>query len=852
MASLVALPDELLLPILGYVDHLTDLSALAATCTVIHPCAEEVLYQIGAKRFPYLLCWACELGFCNVVAKLLKAGADPNKEFYTHNFYIRRDKPLCMYRCRETYIKEKTDSLRPNTSIVAGARFDRFLYRNSAFWYPVHCAANKGHNEIINLLVRNHADINKPSRKFCECEHPHWQIGNPLLDPRDHPQWTALHIALCSGHESTANLLLELGASPYDDVNNRASNAIYTAAMQGFLTTVKLLVQGAHPVDINIQGPKRYTPLCYAHFSARNDAMISWMLNNGARIDAEFEEGDTLIHLACIYGWFDEVIKLIEAGGSIYTPLSANTTSRPYTLRPLDICCEIRSPPKLYHHVAKHQRDGSQSEFSRARLVELMITKGASVHRDNFKKSPLVLASSFHLTEVMKVLISNGANVCEQDHLGCFPLLASVRSSTQNTHCGSNMRNAASILLRHGANICQRYGQNHTILHALYANKDNFHGRAGVLMLLLHYGAELEELDPPDGHDMLRRAFQDKAFDECRILLKHGTGVPAYWRQSSERLSILVSDLIQEAKRRSEKLDSDRRGLERSGLDMLNEADVQGMKDAFIYLLQTDERLELLTDNIYLWEFTKYPETGLADILLDTGIRYDPYIRHGQTTCLHNLLQPSTYPLKYPNLVASLAQRLINIGTGVHWGMPILQAIEQMKLSLVIKFIDNGAKVPLPSNHPQNVLFDHLSYMIADSRFPEPILSLVIDNIYPTTIHPDVNSCYLFAACKSFRKPSTIRKLVANLRIDINSRDLNGNTALILVLTQFIHPLYESEYIDWVKVLVNLGSDLNVRNRAGQPAWYFLKHSRSLSDKMRKDIYKWLRDKAIADSNNNL
>ncbi|KAI1846404.1 hypothetical protein JX266_007609 [Neoarthrinium moseri] len=83
MDYVLKLPNELLLLISQSCDHMHDLGALSLTCRRFHSIFDKLLYERAVTGHHYLLTWACETGNIGLVAKLLDAGADPNRPFGT-------------------------------------------------------------------------------------------------------------------------------------------------------------------------------------------------------------------------------------------------------------------------------------------------------------------------------------------------------------------------------------------------------------------------------------------------------------------------------------------------------------------------------------------------------------------------------------------------------------------------------------------------------------------------------------------------------------------------------------------------------------------------------------------------
>ena len=87
---------------------------------------------------------------------------------------------------------------------------------------PLQQAAENGHTEIVQQLLKYGAD---PNWCCCDCV-------------------TALHMAINSGHEEIANVLINAGANtqlPYSNQGKRFNNCLLMAKDKGLLSTVQLI-----------------------------------------------------------------------------------------------------------------------------------------------------------------------------------------------------------------------------------------------------------------------------------------------------------------------------------------------------------------------------------------------------------------------------------------------------------------------------------------------------------------------------------------------------------------------------------------------------------------------------------
>ncbi|KAH6856039.1 ankyrin repeat-containing domain protein [Chaetomium sp. MPI-CAGE-AT-0009] len=83
----------------------------------------------------------------------------------------------------------------------------RYLYS----WTALHVATKRGDERAVELLLAHGADLEWRCRGLCDCITP-VDRDTPRYRP---PSFTALHIAVCSGHEHFVRLFLARGANPW-------------------------------------------------------------------------------------------------------------------------------------------------------------------------------------------------------------------------------------------------------------------------------------------------------------------------------------------------------------------------------------------------------------------------------------------------------------------------------------------------------------------------------------------------------------------------------------------------------------------------------------------------------------
>lgn len=127
------------------------------------------------------------------------------------------------------------------------------------------------------------------------------------VDPNGDP---ALLVASRAGFEPTVDVLLRAGAK-VNARNRFGDSAVMAAAIEGQLAIVKKLVARGAAID-----GAGWTPLIYAATGGR-DEVVRYLLDAGAKVDAEGPNGLTALMMAVRGGNADTVSLLLGKGASV-------------------------------------------------------------------------------------------------------------------------------------------------------------------------------------------------------------------------------------------------------------------------------------------------------------------------------------------------------------------------------------------------------------------------------------------------------------------------------------------------------------------------------------------------------
>ncbi|XP_051515710.1 ankyrin repeat and SAM domain-containing protein 1A isoform X3 [Myxocyprinus asiaticus] len=221
--------------------------------------------------------------------------------------------------------------------------------------YPLHLAAWKGDQRIVKLLIHqgpSYPKLNEQSsldyKEFKRCG-----PFDPYINAKNNDNETPLHCAAQYGHSQVVQLLLEELTNPTMR-NNKFETPLDLAALYGRLEVVKLLLS-AHP-NLLSSNTKKHTPL---HLASRNGhlSVVEVLLAAGVDINYQTEKGSAL-HEAALFGKTEVVQKLLSAGIDVNIVDSKNLTALD-TVRDMPSQKSRQIAALIQAHMSGHQSDMS-------------------------------------------------------------------------------------------------------------------------------------------------------------------------------------------------------------------------------------------------------------------------------------------------------------------------------------------------------------------------------------------------------------------------------------------------------------------------------------------------------------
>lgn len=209
---------------------------------------------------------------------------------------------------------------------------------------PLHLAAHKGHNEVVQVLLRAGCDLDIQDDAGQTALHRAAVQGNTqiisallqescALDRQDKDGNTALHEVSWHGFSQSVKLLVKAGANVH--AKNKAGNtALHLACQNGHTQSTKVLLLGGSQPDTRNQ----VGDTCL-HVAARYNhlSIIRILLGAFCSVSHKNAAGDSPLHVAAALNHKKTVSLLLEAGADSRICNNAGHTA-------LDLAREHNSP----------------------------------------------------------------------------------------------------------------------------------------------------------------------------------------------------------------------------------------------------------------------------------------------------------------------------------------------------------------------------------------------------------------------------------------------------------------------------------------------------------------------------
>ncbi|XP_015600034.1 transient receptor potential cation channel subfamily A member 1 isoform X2 [Cephus cinctus] len=233
---------------------------------------------------------------------------------------------------------------------------------------PLHCAAMFDHPEIVEYLILEGADMNALDK----------ERRSPLLLAAARSGWRTVHC------------LIRLGANIHlKDVNRR--NVLHLVVMNGGrLEEFAAEVNKCKVSLLLLLNEKDETGCSPLHYASREGHIRSLenLIKLGACINLKNNNNESPLHFAARYGRYNTVRQLLDSEKGTFIINESNGEG----LTPLHI----------------------SSQQGHTRVVQLLLNRGALLHRDHNGRNPLHLAAMSGYTQTIELLYSVHSQLLDQ------------------------------------------------------------------------------------------------------------------------------------------------------------------------------------------------------------------------------------------------------------------------------------------------------------------------------------------------------------------------------------------------------------------------------------------------------
>ncbi|KAK2715890.1 hypothetical protein QYM36_010456 [Artemia franciscana] len=387
---------------------------------------------------------------------------------------------------------------------------------------PLHCAAEKGITEVVQLLLDSGANV----------------------DAKGEDSNTPLHIAVFRGKENIVELLLRYGAT-VDNQDKNGKTALRLAVENAYayaspLPTIEDILK--YRPDINNQSNRECLKIAVRGYARWFKEVVEALLRYGFSVNPEDTNNTEFLHAAFEKGYVKIVEDFLKYGANVNTLLGPSGHGKGLT--PLHIAV-INKQEEMANLLISNKADinardenGKTPIFYATKNADLKLTKFLLANEANVKNSPEVLfqAVETECMEIVKVLLSYDADVNASDKYGQTALhlialqddgFSVVRKCMVCNPRGNEVlgRNSqvkeaiAKLLLNKGAGVDARTIKGETALHFAIQNEN-----VKVVETILEYNANVN-LGTKNGDMPLCLSSLTGNVEICTMLLNKGANV---------------------------------------------------------------------------------------------------------------------------------------------------------------------------------------------------------------------------------------------------------------------------------------------------------------------------------------
>lgn len=267
-------------------------------------------------------------------------------------------------------------------------------------WRALQLASERGHMEIVRILVEHAVDVNAQDENGWTALHLASKMGyvetaRILIEHSADAtapgwqKWTALHLASEGGHLELARLLLEHGTGTTAR-EWHGWTALHVSSVRGHIEVARMLIK--HGACVTAQDRQEWTALHSASEAGREE-VACMLLEHGADVTAQNDNRQTALHVALEGGHVEVAHMLVEHGADATAPDRRKRT--PLHLVSTGTCAEFAC---------------------------VLVDYGADVTAcDEDGRTPLHVAAARGRTEVARTIMRLGGDTKARDREGRTP-----------------------------------------------------------------------------------------------------------------------------------------------------------------------------------------------------------------------------------------------------------------------------------------------------------------------------------------------------------------------------------------------------------------------------------------------
>jgi ankyrin repeat protein len=503
------------------------------------------------------LFWPVTLGCKEVVEILINAGAKVSDGELQASTTTEIHKLLTEAKAKQDEFTKKTSSVfeaieRGDIAIIRDLIAKGWDVKQDNSRIPLHLAAERGHLEIVNLLLEKGADINAPDKNgltpLCVAAlNRNSEIVNLLLKKGAQVSDKALQVTTTTEilkrltkekakQEATAEEAIA------DDTSDTSSSSVQEKAISPIASSLpsssdaaKTSAHGSHSEDRSAAAAAIYTASPTSVLSASSEELIEAvkagnqlavkaLLVKGENVNTIEEQGKSLLYLAAEFNKLQVFKLLLEAGAKPdvksqvgRTPLFPSIFSKNTEMVQLILekdssiinKVDSKGQTPLCYALERNQRE----------IAKLLIEKGADPTQEGRARfgnyewggvtSPIKLIFLNRYLSIWELIIEKNPAVCLQ------PLVLYTAID-----CNQSLE-IINFIIERGADVNQKDKQENTPLHIAVINKN-----LNAANLLLDRGAQIDAKDK-NSQTPLHIAVINKNFKAASLLLDRGAQVDA-------------------------------------------------------------------------------------------------------------------------------------------------------------------------------------------------------------------------------------------------------------------------------------------------------------------------------------